>query len=112
MEGKRHEGFTSLFDISHFLGDFAILLNSGMSIRKALFYNFLSSLSCYLGLIIGILLGENTTANTWIFAVAGGMFLYISLADMVGDIFGYLCLQEKNLNKAFCFFFSSSSKPA
>ena len=67
-----------------FPGDFAILLNSGMSARRALFYNFLSSLSCYIGLVIGIVLGENTSANAWVFAVAGGMFLYISLASMVG----------------------------
>jgi hypothetical protein len=38
---------------------------------------------CYLGLIVGILVGENTTAHTWIFGLAGGMFLYISLVDMV-----------------------------
>ena len=59
-----------------------------MTIKRALLYNFLSSLSCYLGLVIGIVLGENTSANTWIFAIAGGMFLYISLVDMVGDALG------------------------
>ncbi|XP_076471505.1 metal cation symporter ZIP14-like [Babylonia areolata] len=73
-------------ELPHELGDFAILLNSGMSMRKALMYNFLSSLSCYAGLIIGIQLGENTAANTWIFAIAGGMFLYISLADMLPEM--------------------------
>lgn len=73
-------------ELPHELGDFAILLNSGMRLRKAVMYNFLSSLSCYFGLIIGILLGENTTANTWIFAIAGGMFLYISLVDMLPEM--------------------------
>lgn len=64
-------------------GDFAILLNSGMTVKKALMYNFLSACMCYLGLIVGTLLGENTTAHDWVFAIAGGMFLYISLVDMV-----------------------------
>ncbi|KAK7098276.1 metal cation symporter ZIP14-like isoform X2 [Littorina saxatilis] len=73
-------------ELPHELGDFAILLNSGMSVRKALLFNFLSSLTCYVGLVIGILLGENTSANTWIFAIAGGMFLYISLADMLPEM--------------------------
>ncbi|KAL8618925.1 hypothetical protein ACOMHN_020344 [Nucella lapillus] len=73
-------------ELPHELGDFAILLNSGMSMRKALLYNFLSSLSCYVGLVLGIQLGENTSANTWIFAIAGGMFLYISLADMLPEM--------------------------
>ncbi|XP_055957560.1 metal cation symporter ZIP14 isoform X2 [Patella vulgata] len=70
-------------ELPHELGDFAILLNSGMSLRKALLYNFLSACMCYLGLIVGVLLGENTTAHEWVFAIAGGMFLYISLVDMV-----------------------------
>nr|KAG5694173.1 hypothetical protein BaRGS_016019 [Batillaria attramentaria] len=33
-------------------GDFAILLNSGMRLKKALAYNFLSSLMCYFGLVM------------------------------------------------------------
>lgn len=47
-------------------------------------YNFLSACMCYLGLVLGLIVGANTTAHTWIFAIAGGMFLYISLVDMVG----------------------------
>ena len=64
------------------LGDFVILLNAGMSIQQALFFNFLSACCCYVGLAFGILAGSHFSAN-WIFALAGGMFLYISLADMV-----------------------------
>lgn len=64
-------------------GDFAVLLNSGMTMKQALFYNFLSATTCYVGLIVGILLGEFTQNSTYIFALAAGMFLYISLVDMV-----------------------------
>ncbi|CAG5133672.1 unnamed protein product [Candidula unifasciata] len=73
-------------ELPHELGDFAILLNSGMGFRKALMYNFLSACTCYLGTIVGILLGENTESHEWIFAVAGGMFLYISLVDMMPEM--------------------------
>lgn len=66
-----------------YIGDFAILLNAGMSYRAALFFNFLSACSCYAGLVVGIVLGDNFSANQWIYAIAGGMFLYISLCDMV-----------------------------
>lgn len=66
-------------------GDFVILLNAGMSIQQALFFNFLSACCCYLGMGFGILAGNNFSPN-WIFALAGGMFLYIALADMVRDI--------------------------
>lgn len=63
-------------------GDFVILLNAGMSIQQALFFNFLSACCCYLGMCFGILAGNSFSPN-WIFALAGGMFLYIALADMV-----------------------------
>jgi solute carrier family 39 (zinc transporter), member 14 len=64
-------------------GDFAILINAGMSYPVALLFNFLSACCCYAGLAVGITLGENLGANEWIYAIAGGMFLYISLCDMV-----------------------------
>ena len=61
----------------------AILLHSGMSMKRALLLNFLSACVCYLGLVLGIVLGENTEANRWILAIAGGLFLYVPLVDMV-----------------------------
>uniref|UniRef100_A0A4W3GK41 Metal cation symporter ZIP14 n=1 Tax=Callorhinchus milii TaxID=7868 RepID=A0A4W3GK41_CALMI len=69
-------------EFPHELGDFVILLNAGMSLQQALFFNFLSACCCYLGLGFGILAGRHFSAS-WIFALAGGMFLYIALADMV-----------------------------
>ena len=65
------------------IGDFAILINAGMSYPVALLFNFLSACCCYVGLAVGITLGNSLQANEWIYAVAGGMFLYISMCDMV-----------------------------
>lgn len=64
-------------------GDFAVLLNAGMTMKQAVAYNFLSATTCYLGLVLGIVLGEFTQNSTAIFALAAGMFLYIALVDMV-----------------------------
>ncbi|XP_060938555.1 metal cation symporter ZIP8 [Limanda limanda] len=72
-------------EFPHELGDFVILLNSGMSIPQAIFFNLLSAVSCYVGLAFGILLGSNFAPNA-IFAIAGGMFLYIALADMFPEM--------------------------
>lgn len=72
-------------EFPHELGDFVILLNAGMSTRQALLFNFLSACSCYVGLALGILVGNNFAPNI-IFALAGGMFLYISLADMFPEM--------------------------
>merc|ERR1712241_654380 len=73
-------------ELPHELGDFAVLLNSGMTVKEAVIYNFLSACTCYLGLVIGIVLGELEGVNVYIFAVAGGMFLYISLVDMIPEL--------------------------
>uniref|UniRef100_A0A1A8QHD0 Solute carrier family 39 (Zinc transporter), member 8 n=1 Tax=Nothobranchius rachovii TaxID=451742 RepID=A0A1A8QHD0_9TELE len=78
---------TAIFceEFPHELGDFVILLNAGMSIPQAVFFNLMSSVSCYIGLVFGILLGSSFAPNV-IFAIAGGMFLYISLADMFPEM--------------------------
>lgn len=65
-------------------GDFAVLLTAGMSVKMALLANFLSACSCYVGLAIGIAVGQHNDARLWIFAIAGGMFIYVALVDMVG----------------------------
>ncbi|XP_022608511.1 zinc transporter ZIP14-like isoform X1 [Seriola dumerili] len=72
-------------EFPHELGDFVILLNAGMSLQQALFFNFLSACCCYLGMGFGILAGNSFSPN-WIFALAGGMFLYIALADMFPEM--------------------------
>uniref|UniRef100_A0A3P9HD78 Solute carrier family 39 member 8 n=1 Tax=Oryzias latipes TaxID=8090 RepID=A0A3P9HD78_ORYLA len=78
---------TAIFceEFPHELGDFVILLNSGMSVPQAVFFNLLSAMSCYIGLVFGILLGSSFAPNA-IFAIAGGMFLYIALADMFPEM--------------------------
>ena len=65
-------------------GDFAMLLRAGMSIRQAITYNLVSSLLCFIGMVIGIALGNVQAASSWIFAGCAGMFIYIALVDMVG----------------------------
>ncbi|KAH3888176.1 hypothetical protein DPMN_012205 [Dreissena polymorpha] len=86
-------------ELPHELGDFAVLLNAGMKMKKAVLYNFMSACMCYLGLIVGIILGENTAAHTWVFAFAGGMFLYISLVDMMPEMNAATEVEDnKNMN--------------
>ncbi|BET01140.1 ZIP Zinc transporter [Nesidiocoris tenuis] len=74
-------------EFPHELGDFAILLQSGMSLKKAMCYNFLSACTAFLGLILGILLGQLEGAH-YIFAFAGSLFLYISLGHLIPELKG------------------------
>ncbi|XP_037089084.1 metal cation symporter ZIP14-like [Pollicipes pollicipes] len=73
-------------ELPHELGDFAVLLDAGMTVRQAVVYNFLSACTCYLGLVVGILIGDFTESTSFVFALAAGMFLYISLVDMVPEM--------------------------
>ncbi|XP_071446223.1 zinc transporter ZIP6-like [Hetaerina americana] len=73
-------------ELPHELGDFAVLLKAGMTAKQAVFYNVFSSLLCYIGMILGIFLGDTESASQWIFAAAAGMFLYIALVDMIPEL--------------------------
>lgn len=54
-----------------------------MSIKQALVYNCVSSVLCLVGMVIGVPLGNLDNASIWIFAMVGGMFIYIAFVDMV-----------------------------
>ncbi|KAK1797661.1 hypothetical protein P4O66_008026, partial [Electrophorus voltai] len=71
-------------ELPHELGDFAVLLKAGMSVKQAIVYNLLSALMAYFGMVIGTAVGQYThNVTSWIFAVTAGMFLYVALVDMV-----------------------------
>lgn len=66
------------------VGDFAVLLKAGMTVKQAIVYNVLSAVMAYFGMVIGTALGQYThNVTSWIFAITAGMFLYVALVDMV-----------------------------
>lgn len=71
-------------ELPHEIGDFAVLIKSGMSIRRAVLYNTLSSILCLLGATMGVFIGKIDVG--WVSALIAGMFLYISLVDMVPQL--------------------------
>lgn len=73
-------------ELPHELGDFAVLLKAGMTAKQAVYYNLLSSVLSFLGMILGIIIGETPEASAWVFACAAGMFLYIALVDMMPEL--------------------------
>ena len=73
-----------LYYNEHSVGDYAILIKSGLHWITALGFNALSSLSAIIGLLVGVAIsGHREVANEWILAGAAGFFLYISLTDLV-----------------------------
>ncbi|KAG9355865.1 hypothetical protein JZ751_000707 [Albula glossodonta] len=74
-------------ELPHELGDFAVLLKAGMTVKQAILYNVLSAMMAYLGMITGILIGHYAeNIATWIFALTAGLFMYVALVDMVPEM--------------------------
>jgi zinc and cadmium transporter len=69
------------------LGDFAILLHSGFTRRKALVYNLLVSLGTVVGGVAGYLfLSTVGHLVPYVLAVAASSFIYIAVADLIPDL--------------------------
>lgn len=73
-------------ELPHELGDFAILLKSGMTVRQAIVYNLVSTILAFVGLALGILAGTGELGRHIILCLTAGLFLYISLVDMMKEI--------------------------
>lgn len=71
-------------ELPHEIGDFAVLIKSGMTINRAILYNTLSSILCLLGATTGVFIGKIDVG--WVSALIAGMFLYISLVDMMPQL--------------------------
>ncbi len=71
-------------EIPQEVGDFAVLLHSGFSRAKALFYNVLSSVTTVIGGILAYYSLRNTEAVLpYVLAVAASSFIYIAVADLI-----------------------------
>jgi zinc and cadmium transporter len=71
-------------EIPQEIGDFAVLLHSGYSRGKALFYNVLSSLTTIIGAIVAYYsLSRAMIAIPYVLAVAASSFIYIAVADLI-----------------------------
>lgn len=102
-------------ELPHELGDFAVLLKAGMTVRQAILYNVLSAMMAYLGMATGILIGHYAeNISMWIFALTAGLFMYVALVDMVPEMLhndageqgfnhcGFFLLQNAGILLGFC----------
>jgi len=73
-------------ELPHEMGDFAVLLGSGMNVKQAMFWNLVSSFTCFIGFFGGVYLSNEEEVGVWILGIAAGAFIYIALVDMLPEI--------------------------
>ncbi|KII64638.1 Zinc transporter ZIP14 [Thelohanellus kitauei] len=88
-------------EFAHELGDFAALLNSGMTKYQAVFWNLVATITNLIGSLIGVRIAVNTLVVSAIESYCGGMFLYISLVVMLPDVMSKVTHQSKGEKKEY-----------
>lgn len=73
-------------EVPHEIGDFAILIENGMSKKNAIRMQFLTSLGAFLGTTIGMLTASYRGWEDYLIAVTSGGFLYIASASLIPTI--------------------------
>ncbi|XP_051149241.1 IAA-alanine resistance protein 1 [Andrographis paniculata] len=80
----------TLFLLAHELpqeiGDFGILVRSGFSVSKALFFNFLSALVALAGTALALMWGKDPGQSSLIEGFTAGGFIYIALAGVLAEM--------------------------
>lgn len=82
-------GFTTtiaviLHEIPQEIGDFGIMLHHGLSVRKTVFYNFLSALTSILGVSLIYLL--NLDFSAYLLPITAGGFIYLAATDLIPEL--------------------------
>ncbi|MCI0587087.1 MAG: ZIP family metal transporter [Planctomycetes bacterium] len=75
-------------EIPQELGDFGILVHSGLSVRRAVLLNLASASAGLLGAVLALLAGSvaGEAVTTLLVPVAGGGFVYIAAADLIPEL--------------------------
>jgi zinc and cadmium transporter len=76
-----------LHEIPQEMGDFGVLLHSGLKMKRALFLNFASELIAFLGVFLVMFIGVNSDIiSSVIIPITIGGFLYIANADLIPEL--------------------------
>lgn len=82
-------------EIPQEVGDYIVLLNAGLSRRRALIYNAISGLSAVVGGVLGYLLIKPwEAALPYMMVVAASSFIYVAVADLIPQLQQRLSLRE------------------
>ena len=76
-----------LHEIPQEIGDFGVLIHGGLSVKKAIMFNFLSALAATLGGLVFLLIGPHVeNISLYMLPVTAGGFIYIAAADLIPEL--------------------------
>jgi zinc and cadmium transporter len=76
-----------LHEIPHEIGNFGVLIHSGFSIKRALWFNFLAACTAILGTVSALVLGQSIKGfSDFVLPFAAGSFIYIAGSDLVPEL--------------------------
>ena len=76
-----------LHEVPHEIGDFAILIQSGYSKRKAMFVQLVTAVGAMTGTLCGLFAeGAGTAATAWILPFTAGGFIYIATVAVIPEL--------------------------
>lgn len=77
----------ALHEIPQEIGDFAVLVQGGLSVRRALLLNLASALVAVVGTVVALVVGGAVDGfSAALLPVTAGSFLYIAAADLIPEI--------------------------
>ncbi len=90
----------AVHEIPQEIGDFGILIKSGLSVKQALLANLAVGLTCVVGTIITLAVGSELGTNVnYALPFAGGVFLYLALSGVVPEMQRYIADEEQDEKK-------------
>jgi len=76
-----------LHEIPQEIGDFGILIHSGISVKRALFLNFISALTAIVGAVMALALESRVKGfAAYLLPITAGGFLYIGGSDLIPEL--------------------------
>ena len=76
-----------LHEIPQEIGDFAVLLHSGLSLKKTFFYNLLSAFCSFIGVILVFVLGSKISSlSSFLLPITAGGFIYLAASDLIPEL--------------------------
>ena len=76
-----------LHEIPQEMGDFGVLVHGGLSVKKALMFNFLSAITAIIGTVLSLTVGPHVQGyTTALIPITAGGFIYIAGSDLLPEL--------------------------